>query len=185
MAIKVENTATVEIKDVEAQIQKAVECLPIEHLRGFGKIRVVDRIEDARLPQDQLAKLPVLYRPRLSGASQASGEIALAILLPSDVSFWKRRLAKAQIKPMIAQSVFSIAAQHHIITVSNRKMKDQASVERSVREYVEKYFKIWRERQGGLRAKLFKPLVPYLERWQKSVRKYYAEQARKKASSKS
>jgi hypothetical protein len=82
---------------------------------------------------------------------------------------------------MLAQAVLSLAAQHYIVTVSSRKKKG-GGVERAAREYVERYFAVWRDRQGGFRAKLFRPLIPYLERWQKSARKYAAEQARKKAA---
>ena len=70
-------------------------------------------------------------------------------------------------------------AQHYLLTLTSRK-KRGGEIERAAREYVEKYFKVWRERNAGRRARLFKPLVPYLERMQRSVRK--AEAARRKAA---
>lgn len=183
MAIKVENQASVQVpvKNLDDQVQGVVDCVPVEHLRGLGRIVFVDRISDPRLDKSLTESLPVLYRPRLPGQASASGEIAVAILFPPDASWFKRWMARNQAKAMIAQAVLSLAAQHYLVTLSSRKKKG-GGIERAAREYIEKYFKIWRERQSGLRAKLFKPLVPYLERWQKSARKYQAEQARKKAN---
>jgi hypothetical protein len=183
MAIKVENAATVQapVKNVEELIQRAFECVPVEHLRGFSKVVLVDRIEDPRLDAALTANLPVLYRPRMPGQTSASGEIAVAVAFPPDANLLKRLLARGQARALVAQFALSLAAQHYLVTLSSRKKKG-GGVERAAREYVEKYFAVWRERQGGLRAKLFKPLIPYLERWQKSARKYQAEQARKKAA---
>lgn len=182
MAIKIENKASIPVKELEEQILRATEVVPVEHWRGFSRIVVVDRIDDPRLPKEQTANLPVLYHPRMPGAASAFGEIALAVLLPADVSWWKRLMAKAQVRAMIAQSVISLAAQHYIVTLQSRMKKKGPGIEKALREYVERYFAVWRDRQTGLRAKLFRPLAPYLERWQKSAKKYYAEQARKKAA---
>jgi hypoxanthine phosphoribosyltransferase len=180
MPMKVENRASVTVKDLEAQIQNAVECLPAEHLRGFNRILVVDTIRDSRLTIEQTQNLPALYHPRMPGTPAAYGEIALAILLPK-TTFLKRVAARAQFRASLAVAVFSLAAQHYLITISSRKKKG-GGIERVAREYVDRYFKIWRDRQGGLRARLFRPLIPYLERWQKSVRRRYAEEARKRAA---
>ena len=179
MPIKVENRSTVAVKDLEQQINEAFDILPAEHRRGFGRIVVVDRIEDSRLTKEQTENLPLLYRPKMPGLATAFGEIAMGVLRPSEGSFLKRIAAKSQGKALVAQSVISLVAQHYYFTLSSRKKKGP-EIERAVREYVEKYFKVWRDRQGGLRAKIFKPLVPYLERWQKSARKYQIEQAHKK-----
>jgi len=181
MAIKVENTATIPVKALEEQVQRAISCVPVEHLRGFSRVVFVDKITDPRVAKDLADKLPALYHPRVPGTPSAYGEIALAILLPSNVSWLKKLAAKAQTKALIAQTVLTLLAQHYLVTVSSRKKKGPG-IEKAAREYVEKYFKIWRDSQGGIRAKLFKPLVPYLEKWQKTARKYYAEQARKKAA---
>lgn len=181
MAIKVEHQSSIEVKDLEAHVQAAIECVPVEHLRGFSKIRFVDRIEDSRLPQDLLKGLPALYRPKQPGAASAFGDIALLVLQPQNLNWIKRLAAKAQLKALITQSVMSLVAQHYLVTVSSKKKKGP-EIERAVREYVERYFKVWRDRQSGWRARLFRPLVPYLEKWQKSARKYQLEQARKKAA---
>ena len=183
MAIKVENRATVTapVKNLDELIQRALECVPVEHLRGLGRVVLVDRIEDPRLDPSLTANLPVLYRPRMPGQASASGEIALAVVFPPDASLFKRLMARSQARALVAQLALSLAAQHYLVTLSSRKKKG-GGIERAAREYVEKYFAVWRDRQGGLRARLFKPLIPYLERWQKSARKYQAEQARKKAA---
>jgi hypothetical protein len=183
MAIKVENQASVlaPVKNLDEQIQRALECVPVEHLRGLGRVVLVDRIEDPRLDPSLTANLPVLYRPRMPGQASAAGEIALAIVFPPDANWFKKLVTRGQARALVAQLALSIAAQHYLVTLSSRKKKG-GGIERAAREYVEKYFAVWRERQGGLRAKLFKPLIPYLERWQKSARKYQAEQARKKAA---
>jgi hypothetical protein len=181
MAIKVENHASIPVKELETQVQQALDCVPVEHLRGFSRIVFVDRIENPRLERSLTENLPVLYHPRMPGAASAFGEVALAVLQPQDVSWLKRTAARSQARAIIAQSVLSLAAQHYLLTVSSRKKKGP-EVERAMREYVKKYFVVWRDRQTGWRARLFRPLVPYLERWQKSAAKYAAEQARKKAA---
>jgi hypothetical protein len=180
MPIKVENLSSIQVKELEEQIHRVLDCVPVEHLRGFGRVVVVDRIEDPRLPKDQTEKLPLLYHPRMPGTATAFGEIALPVLLPQE-KFWKKLIAKAQLKATLAQAVLMLAAQHHLLTLTSRKKKG-GGVERSVREYVEKYFDVWRGRQTGWRARLFKPLLPYFERWQKSVRRRMAEEARRKAA---
>lgn len=180
MPIKVENRSSMAVKDLEVQIQNAVDCLPAEHLRGFGRILVVDTIRDPRLAVEQTQNLPALYHPRIPGTPAAFGEIALTVLLPK-ATFFKRMAARAQFRASLAVAVFSLAAQHYLVTISSRKKKG-GGIERVAREYVDRYFKIWRDRQGGVRARLFRPLIPYLERWQKSVRRRYAEEARKRAA---
>jgi hypothetical protein len=180
MSIKVENRSTIAIKHLEKQIERAFDCVPAEHSRGFTRIVIVDRIDDPRHPKDQVVELPFLYHPRIPGMPSAFGEIALATLFPANESWYRRVVRRMQARPLLAQAVLSLAAQHYLITISSRKKKG-SGIERAVREYLDKYFRIWRERNGGWRAKVFKPLLPYLEKWQKSARRYMAEQARKKA----
>jgi hypothetical protein len=170
MPVRIEYQSTVRVADLEAQIEKALDCVPVEHLRGFGRVRVVDRIDDPRLPKAQTEQLPILYHPRIPGTPSAFGEIALAVVFPTE-SFINR-------KPIIAQYVLTLVAQHYLFTLTSRK-KRGGEIERAARDYVQKYFNVWRERQGGLRARLFRPLVPYIEKWQKSIRR---ADARRKAA---
>jgi hypothetical protein len=177
MPVKIENHATVRVPGLEEQIEKALDCVPVEHLRGFGRVRVVDRIEDPRLPKAQTDQLPILYHPRIPGTPAAFGEIALAVVFPAE-SFLKRLVRRANRKPIVAELALTLAAQHYLFTLTSRK-KRGGEIERAARDYVQRYFKVWRDRQGGLRARLFRPLVPLIERWQKSVRR---SQARRKAA---
>ena len=48
MAIKVENHATIAVKKLDEEVQRVVECVPVEHLRGLARVVFVDRIEDAQ-----------------------------------------------------------------------------------------------------------------------------------------
>jgi hypothetical protein len=177
MPVKIENQSTIRVADIETQIEKALECVPVEHLRGFGRVRILDRIDDPRLPKAQTEQLPILYHPRIPGTPSAFGEIALAVVFPTE-SVLKRIVRRANRKPIIAELALTLVAQHYLFTLTSRK-KRGGEIERAARDYVQKYFKIWRERQGGLRARLFRPLVPLVERWQKSLRR--AESRRKAA----
>jgi hypothetical protein len=176
MPVKIEHQSTIPVADLEAQIEKVLDCVPVEHLRGFGRIRVVDRITDPRLPKAQAEQLPVLYHPRVPGTPSAFGEIALAVVFPAE-SLFKRLVRRANRKPIIAELVLTLVAQHYLFTLTSRKKKG-GEIERAAREYVQRYFKVWRDRQGGLRARLFKPLVPYIERWQKSLRRAHASRGK-------
>lgn len=177
MPIKVENRSSIAVKNLEEQIERVFACVPVEHVRGFGRVVVVDKIEDPRLPVEQTEKLPVLYRPKSPGQSTASGELALGVLFPADANFFKKFLAKAQLKQVIAQLVLTLVAQHYLITIASKR-KRGGEIERAARDYVEKYFRVWRDQNAGRRARLFKPFVPYLEKLQRSVRKAEAERRR-------
>ena len=181
MPIKIENRSSNPSLQLEEFINAAVECVPTEHIRGLGRIVLVDTIDDPRLPKEQAGKLPAIYFPKVPGSPVAYGEIALGVLMP-EASFLKRFLAKSQLKANVVQCTLLIVAQHHHLTIAGRR-KGATGIERSVREYVEKFFKVWRDRQQGLRARLARPLIPYLERWQKAAQKRYADDARRKRAS--
>ena len=44
---------------------------------------------------------------------------------------------------------------------------------------MEKYHGQWREKQGGWRARLFKPVQPYLDKWARKLKKRYDQEQRK------
>ena len=48
-----------------------------------------------------------------------------------------------------------------------------------MRAYVEKQLKAWNENQHKIRAKIFKPIQPTLERWSKSLAKKAAAEKKK------
>jgi len=178
MPFKIEYQSTVPFPDIDKQIESVLECVPVEHLRGLGKFRVVDRIEDPRLTRVQSEQLPVLYHPRVPGTPAAFGEIALAVVFPKE-NLFKRLVRRANRKPIVAEMILMLVAQHYLLTITTRK-KRGGELERAARDYVQRYFKVWRDKQGGVRARIFRPLVPYIERWQKSLRR--AEAKRKTAN---
>jgi hypothetical protein len=171
MAIKVENKATVTVpKATEQTIQTVLETVPREHLRGLSKVVLVDRITpDSRLAAPNISELPGLYHPR-QGTSAPWFEIALNSLLPAE-SFFKRLAARLNFKPNLAYLTLSLQAQHYYLTLSHGIKKHQ--YEGAIRTYVEKYHETWRERQGGWRMRVFKPMRPFLEKWSKQLRKKY------------
>jgi hypothetical protein len=181
MSIKIENKATTKLPaTTERVIQSAIEIVPIEHLRGLNRIVLVDQIiPDSRLIIPSISELPGLYHPRM-GRDQPWLEIAVNVLLPRQV-FFKRVAARLNYKANLAGIIFSLQAQHYYLTLSHGIKKHQ--YEGAIRSYMEKYHELWRERQVGFRARLFKPLRPYLDKWAKKLRtRYEAEQKRRQAS---
>jgi hypothetical protein len=179
MAIKIENQASLRLpKHTERVIHSALETVPVEHLRGLSRVVLVDQIlPDSRLPV-AVKDLPGLYHPRL-GSDQPWLEVALASLLPAD-GFFKRLAARLNYRANLAGVIFSLQAQHYHLTLSHGIKKHQ--YEGAIRAYMEKYHELWRNRQGGWRARIFKPLRPYLDKWARKLRtRYEAEHKRRKA----
>jgi len=182
MKIKTELTSAREIKNLQLTVDKVVDTIPVEHLRGFSKLVFGDVIMEPRLTAAQRSSLPALYHPRM-GAQMAWGEVALTVLLPKK-RFPQNLLNRIALKSNIAQVVLSLVAQHYYLTLSKGVKKTQ--MESACRAYVEKYFALWREKQGGLRVKLLKPFKPQLDRWAKKLaKKYKEEMARNQAQKKS
>ena len=96
--IRTENQATFALpKDAEGQIEKILDFIPTEHLRGLEKIRLVDFINDPRLKNmDTPIKgdLPGLYHPR-QGNQGAWLEMSMGTLLQPTEKFAKRWMAKS------------------------------------------------------------------------------------------
>ena len=179
MPIKIENKATIAPpKQTERVIQGALETVPREHLRGLARVVLVDRIlPDSRF-QIPTRDLPGLYHPRI-GSEQPWCEVALGVLLPQD-GFFKRLAARLNYKANLAGVVFSLQAQHYHLTLSHGIKKHQ--YEGAIRSYMEKYHQVWREQQGGFRARLFKPLRPYLDRWARKLRARYEQEQKRKSA---
>lgn len=176
MNVKIEDLATNKIKNLQQNIEKSLDVVPVEHLRGFTKIVVVDMVNEPRLPQLQRASLPFLYHPKMPG-QMAWAEIATGVLFPKQ-KFPKSLMARLSLKSTIAQVILTLVAQHYYLTFSKGIKKNQ--LDTACRQYVEKHFETWRERQGGLRVKLLKPFKPYLDRWAKKLAKRYREEMVKK-----
>lgn len=176
MALKIENRATIKAPTYTEQvIQDAFEVIPREHLRGLNRIVLVDFISPhQRIQLPNASQLPGLYHPKM-GNEHPYFEIALGVLLPKSEGFMKNLMAKMNFKTNLVSLIYSLQGQHFHLTLSHGVKKGQ--FESVVRSYMEKYFTLWRERNAGWRAKLFKPFRPMLQKWARKIRaKYEAEQ---------
>ena len=152
----------------EQIIRKIIDTVPKEHLRGIDRVRLVDTINDPRLRQANVTRLPGLYHPR-QGSQPAWLEIALDVLLPKSVPLHKRLIPRLSFKANLAAVIFSLVGQHHYLTLRHSVKKGQ--LESSIRLYTERQLKRWNEREHSLRARLFKPLQPTFERWARSLQR--------------
>jgi hypothetical protein len=178
MAIKIENTSTATLpRNTIAQIEKIIETLPREHLRGIDRLRLVDVIADPRLRLQQGGQqLPGLYHPR-QGTQAAWLEVSTSVLLPRSKPIFKRLLPRLSFKGNLASVIFSLAGQHYYLTLRHSIKKGQ--IEPSVRAYTEKYLRLWSENQHSLRTRLFKPLQPTFERWAKSLQRQASKERKR------
>jgi hypothetical protein len=180
--VRVENQASFDLpKDTEAAILKIIDFLPTEHIRGLEKIRLVDFINDPRLKNMETpvkGDLPGLYHPR--AANQAPWlELSMGALLQPTESWGKKMMAKSAFKGNLAGLLFSLVGQHYYLTL--RHSVKRQSLEPQIRQYAEKNLKAWSaaNENTGLRARLFKPFRPTLERWAKWLNKKAADAQKK------
>lgn len=176
MNVKIEIASTNGTKDLDRNIERVLEVVPQEHLRGFSKIVLVDTIMEPRLSAAQRSTLPALYHPKMGGQS-AWAEVSMNVLAPKE-KFPKRLLTKLALKSNLAQVVLSLVAQHYQLTLSKGVKK--TLLEPAIKSYVERHFEKWRERQGGLRVRLLKPFKPQLDRLAKRLAKRYKAELSKK-----
>jgi len=182
MPIKVENKATIKLpKKTEDTIQSVFDVIPKEHTRNLTRIVLVDKIvPDSRIQlPNNVSELPGLYHPR-QGNIQPWCEIALGALLTKSEGFFKRLAARLNFKPNLAYLVLSLQAQHYYLTLSHGIKKHQ--YEGAIRSYIDRYHEMWRERQAGWRAKMFKPLRPWLDKWVRKLRRRYQEEQKQRRS---
>jgi hypothetical protein len=181
--LKIENQATLDLpKNYEQEIYKILDFLPTEHVRGLEKIKLVDYINDPRLQKMDVplkGDLPGLYHPKMQNQN-AFLEIATGALLQPTEGFAKRWMAKQSFKANLAGLIFSLVGQHYYLTLRHSVKKQ--NIEPQVRQYAEKNLKAWSEKQNvnSFRAKLFKPLRPYVERWAKWLNKKAAAAQKQK-----
>jgi hypothetical protein len=173
--IKIENLASAKLpRSTVERIETVLRYLPREHLRGIERIRLVDRIADPRW-----SKLPGLYHPR-QGAQSAWLEIAIGQLLPRDQPLWKRLLPRLAFKNNLAATVISLIGQHYYLTLRHSIKRHQ--LEPAIRRYTEEHLRTLHEREHRLRARLFKPLQPVLERWARALARRAKQTERRAAS---
>ncbi len=172
--IRIENAASLTLpKDAQATISKVLDFLPVEQYRGVEKIKLVDFITDPRLKNMDVpmkGDLPGLYHPRVQNQAPWF-ELSMGALLQPAEGFVKKFMAKSAFKGNVAGLIFSLVGQHYYLTLRHSVKK--GSLEPQIRQYAEKNLKVWSDKQadGSWRAKLFKPLRPYLERWAKWLNK--------------
>src|SRR5438552_16022476 len=176
MNVKIEIASSSSIKELRRKVGKGLDVVPAEHLRGLSKIVVVDTITEPRLSATQRATLPALYHPKMAGQS-AWAEVSLSVLAPRE-KFPKRLLTRLALKSNLAQVVLSLAAQHYHLTLSKGVKKTQ--LEPAIKNYAEKHFEKWREKEGGLRVRLLKPFKPQLDKIAKKLAKRYKAELAKK-----
>jgi hypothetical protein len=97
--IRLENQTTFEApKDTESTVDRVLKFVPIEHLRGLEKVKLVDFINDPRLKNLDVplkGDLPGLYHPK-AGNQNAWLEISMGALLQPTEGFAKKWMAKSQ-----------------------------------------------------------------------------------------
>lgn len=180
--LKIENQSSIDLpKGAEENINKIIAFLPAEHLRGIEKIRLVDFINNPQLknaPVPIKGDLPGLYHPKVPNKN-AWLEISIGALLQPTENFGKRWMAKTSFKSNLAGLIFSLVAQHYYFTLRHSVKKQ--NLEPQIRQYAQKNLKDWSEKQAenSKRAKLFKPLRPYMERWAKWLNKKAANAQKK------
>jgi hypothetical protein len=184
VAIRIENQYEGTLpKGSLQQIEDALESLPREHTRGLERVRLVPFISDPRVKGPfQASELPGLYHPR-QGPKGAWLELAINVLLPADKPFHKRIVPRLSFKSNLVALIFSLVGQHYHLTLRHSLKKTQ--LEPAVRMYTEKQLRLWNEKKHSLRARLFKPLQPTLERWAKGLQKRAAAEKKKGVASKS
>ena len=180
--VRVENQATLDLpKNTDDHIQKVLDFLPTEQVRGLEKIKLVDFINDPRLKNLDVpmkGDLPGLYHPK-QGNQSAWMEMSMGALLQPTEGFAKRWMAKSSFKGNLAGLIFSLVGQHYYLTLRHSVKKQ--NLEPQIRQYAEKNLRVWSEKQaeGSWRAKIFKPFRPTIERWAKWLNKKAAESQKK------
>lgn len=180
--VRIENQATFPLpKDTEGNIERILDFLPTEHIRGLERIRLVDFINDPRLKNLDVpmkGDLPGLYHPK-QGNQSAWLEMSMGALLQPTQGFTKRWMAKTSFKSNLAGLIFSLVGQHYYLTLRHSVKKQ--GLEPQIRQYAEKNLRSWGEKQNvnSFRAKIFKPFRPALERWAKWLNKKAAEAQKK------
>lgn len=172
--LKIENQASFDLpKGTQEHIYQVLDYLPTEHTRGLEKVKLVDYINDPRLQKMDVpvkGDLPGLYHPKVQNQN-AFMEISMGALLQPTEGFAKKWMAKQAFKGNLAGLVFSLVGQHYYLTLRHSVKKQ--NLEPQIRQYAERNLRSWSEQQNAnsFRAKLFKPVRPYIERWAKWLNK--------------
>lgn len=181
--LKIENTSSLDMpKGGQETIRQVLDYVPIEQLRGLERVKLVDFINDPRLKNVDVpmkGDLPGLYHPKV-GNQNAWFEIAMGALLQPTEGFAKRWMAKTSFKANMAGLLFSLIGQHYYLTLRHSVKKQ--NLEPQIRQYTERNLRAWSEEQNknSFRAKLFKPIRPFVERMAKWLNKKAAKAQKSK-----
>jgi hypothetical protein len=177
--LKIDNQSSITLpKNAEAELIKALEIIPQEHVRGVSVLRLVDLITEPRLrAMPQATNLPGLYHPKM-GPQQPWMEIAIGVLLPPGEGFLKRLGTKMSFKRNLIALVYSLIGQHYFLTY--RQSLKRTQLESSVRKYTEDNLRRWAEKNQTRRARWLKPLQPTFERWARALQKKAVAMEKKK-----
>lgn len=177
MRLKIEDKSSSKLSNKTIlTIERVIDSLPSEHLRGIDKVRIVDSITDARIRPDLKASLPGIYHPK-QGNQPAWIEVAMGVLLPTSLPFYKRWMQRASFKGNMASTIFSLVGQHYHLTKRHSVRKNQ--LEQLVRNYAQTQLRKWAESEHTLRTRLFKPLQPTFERWALALQKRAKKEGKK------
>jgi len=178
--IKIENKSSIALpKNAEETIRQVIAFLPTEQLRGIERIKLVDFIKHPQVKDMPISgDLPGLYHPKVQNKSPWL-EVSLGALLQPTEGFAKRWMAKSSFKSNMAGLLFSLVGQHYYLTLRHSVKK--TNLEPQIRQYAQKNLKEWGEKQNAnsKRAKLFKPIQPYVEKWAKWLNKRAADAQKK------
>ncbi|MEZ5305829.1 MAG: hypothetical protein R2684_01655 [Pyrinomonadaceae bacterium] len=176
--IKIENEAEISLpKGALDQMHEALNYLPVEHVRGIERIKIVDFINDPRLKDmkvDMKGDLPGLYHPKVQNKA-AWMEISAGALMKPLGKWMERWIAKTSFKSNMAGLIFSLVGQHYFFTMKHSVKKQ--NLEPQIRQYAEKNLKEWSESnaKNTWRGRMFAPLRPIFERWAKWLNKKAAQ----------
>ena len=147
--LRIENQSTIDLpKGTEEHLKKVLDYLPIEHMRGLEKIRLVDFINDPRLKNMDVpvkGDLPGLYHPRVQNQNGWL-EVSVGALLQPTEAFAKRWMAKSSFKANVAGLVFSLVGQHYFLTLKHSVKKQNLEPQIAVRG---KELRAWRKNKTG------------------------------------
>lgn len=178
--LKIENKSSIALpKNAEETIRQIIAFVPTEHLRGVERIKLVDFIKHPQVKDMPISgDLPGLYHPKVQNKNPWF-EISIGALLQPTEGFAKRWMAKSSFKSNMAGLLFSLVGQHYYLTLRHSVKK--TNLEPQIRQYAQKNLKEWGEKQNvnSKRAKFFKPIQPYIERWAKWLNKRAADAQKK------
>ncbi len=137
--IRIENKSTSDLpKDTDTHIEKVLDFIPTEHLRGLEKMRLVDFINDPRLKNLDIpikGDIPGLYHPgRETSAMARNVDGRRYCRRPK--RFSKSGWRSLPLRGNLAGLLFSLVGQHYHLTLRHSVKKQ--NLEPQIRQCAEK-----------------------------------------------